>query len=258
MKRVYYLSTVIVLVNVFLSSCYFNPSMMLKTKRDYEFTSLPDSTSPEYVISPNDLFTFRLLYNDGFKLIDLSNVGQSNQRQMSALLYLVEFDGKVKLPLLRRIEIAGKTIRQAELMLEEMYAAYYVKPFAIIKVLNRRVIIFPGNSGGDAEIISLANENTTLMEALAQAGGLRSSGKAKKIKVIRENPKNKKPDVYLIDLSTIDGLEQAKLILQANDIIYVEPVLGMASKAMENLSPYLSLLSTTILLISLFGRVATF
>ncbi|NQY67895.1 MAG: polysaccharide biosynthesis/export family protein [Flavobacteriales bacterium] len=238
-----------------LSSCYFNPSMMLKTKRDYQFSSFPKESNQEYVISPNDRLTFRLLYNDGFKLIDLSSGGQGGNvlRQNQSSTYLVEFDGKTKLPLLRRTQIAGKTIRQAELMLEELYSAYYVKPFVILKVTNRRVMIFPGSSGS-AKTISLQNESTTLLEALALAGGIPSTGRSKKIKVIRKSASSKTGnEVLLIDLSNIDGLKQGELILQGGDMIYIDPIPNIAEQALRNLNPFVSLLSTILLIITLTG-----
>ena len=63
------------------------------------------------------------------------------------------------------------------------------------------------------------NDNTTLFEALAQAGGL-NGGKAYKIKIIRGDLRN--PQIFLVDLSTIKGVVKSDFVLQANDIIYIE------------------------------------
>jgi polysaccharide biosynthesis/export protein len=84
---------------------------------------------------------------------------------------------------------------------------------------------------------------------LALAGGI-TDGKAHRIKLIRGDPKN--PEVYLIDLSTISGMKQSNLVLQANDIIYVEPRPKVAQRILENLTPYLALISATLLIYSLF------
>jgi len=118
-----------------------------------------------------------------------------------------------------------------------------------LKVTNNRVIIFPGGQGGTSTVITLSNTNTTLIEALALAGGI-SDGKAHKIKLIRGDLHN--PKVYLIDLSTIEGMKASNLVLQANDIIYVEPRPKVAQRILENIAPYLTLLSTTLLIYNLF------
>ena len=69
--------------------------------------------------------------------------------------------------------------------------------------------VFPG-AGGEGKVVNLENENTTLIEALALAGGITNTGKANKIKVIRGDLRN--PKVMLVDLSTIEGMKQSNML----------------------------------------------
>ena len=133
MKKLHLILSVIVLGFGF-SSC-INQSIMLKTEKDYQF-DIPDDTvkSNGYIIQPNDLFFFRLYANSGFKLIDISNQGQQAGGQMMAggqnlavFSYLVEQDSTCKLPVLGDVKIGGKTVREAELFLQEKYASSYGK-----------------------------------------------------------------------------------------------------------------------------------
>ena len=57
-----------------------------------------------------------------------------------------------------------------------------------------------------------------------------------------------------MDLSTIEGVKNANLVLQANDIIYVEPRERVPQRILENVTPYLSLVTTALLVYSLFTR----
>lgn len=232
-----------------LSSCsVFKPSYMLRTGKNFSYSTPPKTPQVEYKIANNDFVSFRIFSNDGFKLIDLANFNTNAPGGgIISMNYLVEHDGLIKLPTIGRIPIAGLTIRQAELMLEDKYTEYYNKPFVMLSVTNRRVIVFPG-TGGDAKVINLMNNNTTLLEALALAGGI-STGKAKKIKLIRGDLKN--PEVYLINLSTIEGMKQADLVIQANDIIYVEPVLDITRTILAELNPYIGLLTSILLIVSI-------
>jgi polysaccharide export outer membrane protein len=243
-------------IALLLSSCgWLNSSVMLKTGKNYQYSKSPDSTkNADYIISANDVIEFRIFSNDGFKLIDLTSLNQSNRdyQMNNRMDFLVEFDGFVKLPILGRTKLTGLTIREAELMLEEKYASYYVKPFILMSVQNKRVIIFPGNAG-DAKVIPLLNNNTTLIEALALAGGISDDGKAQKVKLIRRI--GDKDEVYLIDLSKIEGIKQANLVLQANDIIYVEPRRKIANKALAEIAPIVSLLTSTLVLILYTTRI---
>lgn len=235
------------------SSCrILNPSVMLKTPKDFAFDKTPTDSLGEYKISSNDMLDFRAFTNDGFKLIDLTGEGQAlAQNTINQVNYLVDVEGKAKLPLIGTVYLKGLTVREAEKLLEEKYSQFYNKPFVILRVTNKRVIIFPG-SGGTASVVPLINNNTSLMEALAYGGGITTSGKAYKVKVVRET-KNKQ-EVYLMDLSTIEGLQDAKMIMQAGDIVYVEPRLYLTSDILAELTPIISVLSTAILFITILNR----
>jgi polysaccharide export outer membrane protein len=255
MRKILYLLGFLLL----FSSCgMLNQNNMFKTSVDYKYATTPDSNKVyEYKISPNDILSFTIYSNDGFKLIDLTAFSPSNNppgasSAQSGNLYSVEADGNVKLPVLGRKKLVGLTIREAEQMLEESYSAFYVKPFIVAKIINRKVILFPGSTG-DAKIIELKDNNTTLVDVIAFAGGISEDGKAKKVKLIRDV--NKKHEVYLIDLSTIKGINDAFIVLQANDIIYIEPRKRVSKKAMQELLPLLSLLSTTILSFTLIHNL---
>ena len=228
---------------------------MLKTGQDYKYATFPATQKTEYQVAPNDELNFNIYSNDGFKLIDISAAAgteTSSRLNRTGLNYKIEFDGTIKLPLLGRTKLEGLTVRQAETLLEEKYASFYNKPYVQLEVTNRRVIIFPGSGDGAAKVIHLANENTTLIEALASAGGIAHFGKAYRVKLIRGDLKN--PSVYLIDLSTIDGIKDANLILQANDIIYIEPQLRVGKDIISEILPYLSFITTIIVFIEFINR----
>lgn len=243
---------------LFFSSCgMLNQNNMFQTGANYQYSETPDSNKNiEYQIATNDILSFTIYSNDGFKLIDLTAFS-TNSRSLNTSAstitnnYLVEADGKVKLPVIGRKKLTGLTIHEAELLLEKSYSAFYVKPFVIAKIINRKVILFPGSTG-DAQVIPLKNDNTTLIDVIAVSGGISENGKAKQVKLIRNI--GGKHEVYLIDLSTIKGVNDAFMVLQANDIIYIEPRKRVSAKALQELVPILSLLSTTILTITLINN----
>ena len=235
-----------------MSSCSINKDLMYKTPKGYEFDQISSVEQTEYRISKNDLLNFRLLTNDGFKLIDLSSgdarAGSAAQFGTNSLInYLVELDGRVELPTIGRVLVEGLTLKQAEEMLESQYVQFYKKPFVILNVTNRRVIVSTG-SGGTSKVISLDNNNITVVEALSRAGGIVDRGNASRIKVIRKE--ENKTRVFQIDLSTIDGINDGNLIVQADDIIYVEPTAQIAGELVRDLAPLISLISSAIFIIS--------
>ncbi|MBI2967220.1 MAG: polysaccharide biosynthesis/export family protein, partial [Bacteroidetes bacterium] len=135
-----------------LSSCsVFRPSLMLRAGRDFPFAPITDTASPTYRIAPNDIIQFRILSNDGFKLIDFNAFGDNtnwgSQQAINYQTYVIDNDGTAKLPLLGKTSLAGMTLREAEQFLEGIYSTFYNKPFVMVNVTNRRVIIFPGGDG---------------------------------------------------------------------------------------------------------------
>jgi polysaccharide export outer membrane protein len=228
-----------------------NPSVMFKTPKGYDYQIDQTLANAEYKITPNDYLEFNVYSRDGFNLIDqtavsIQSAGTLGNNGVESLhKYLVELDGYVKLPILGRIKIKDMTIKEAEKMLETQYATYYQKPFVQLKVINRRVLIFPG-SGGSGRVVLLENENTTLVEALAIAGGIAPTGKAWRVKLIRGDLRN--PQIQLIDLSTIEGVKQSNLLLQANDIIYVEPVPNIAANVLAQISPIIGIITSALVI----------
>jgi polysaccharide export outer membrane protein len=233
---------------------------MLRTPPDFAYDKIVDSLAKEdYKIARNAFITVKIFSNDGFKIIDLSstsNNGTANNIRFE-YEYTVDSEGYVKLPLVGKVKIAGYTTQEAQTMLEQIYTTYYVKPFVIVKVANKRVIVFPGN-GGTAQVVGVHNNNTTVLEILALAGGIAVDGKAYKVKLIRNenaSPDIKtKPKVYLMDLSTIDGIAAGNTVVHANDIIYVEPRYRVARTLVSEIAPVLSLLSTTLLIYTIFVK----
>jgi polysaccharide biosynthesis/export protein len=236
---------------VLFTGCGINTDIMFKTPNNYEYKVDQTIGNVEYRIAPNDIISFSVFTNDGFKLIDLTTnvtslstqTGQSFNNS-NATQFKVDIEGFVKLPIIGRVKIKDLTIRESEKMLEEKYSIYYNKPFVMLDVSNRRVMVFPGG-GGDGLVVVLENENTTLIEALALAGGLNERGKANKIKLIRGDSRN--PQVHLIDLSTVEGMKQSNMLLQANDIIYVEPAKRISTEIARQLLPIVSIVTSLLL-----------
>lgn len=240
------------LILSFTSCKLFRSNLMLKTPKGYTYDKIVDSLSKQdYKIDANDLVNVRIFSNDGFKIVDLASANQI-QRYIE-LDYVVNRDGTCKLPLIGRVKLAGLSVREATEYLEQIYADYYVKPFVFLTVTNKRVIVFPGN-GGAAKVLNLTNNNTTIIEALALTGGISEDGKAYKVKLIR-NQENEKPKVYLMDLSKIEGIAVGNTVVLAHDIIYVEPRYRLTRTLVAEITPIVSLISTTLLLYTLAIRV---
>lgn len=248
MKYIFFKYFLLLLLLSALSSCrIFNPSEMFRTGRNFHFDEF-QSTIKEYIIRPFDKMKMTVYTNKGFQLVDMEKKIQMNQYLPE---YLIDRNGMVKLPVLGKIKVSGLTVEQAEKKIEKQYAQFFKDPFVLINITNRRVFVFSdGSEKGD--VITMDNNDFTLIEALARVGGMTGFAKAYRIKLIRGDLSD--PKVFLLDISSIEDLRKNNLVLQANDIIYVEARPKYAFRFVNELSPYLSLLTSILLIYSLFTK----
>mgnify|MGYP002620948436 CR=1 FL=1 len=237
-----------------IHSCGVNSNWILKDEEGYDYAPIDslNETKNDYRIDINDILQLRFFTNDGIKVLDISSNAQGNQAQLfnpnNSLNYVIQNDSLVQLPVVGGVNLVGMTIREAELHLQDMYSSKYIDPFVQISITNRRVVVFPGN-GGEAKVLYLQNNNTTLLEAIALAGGITERGRASRIKLIRKD-ENGKRQVYKIDLSTMQGLEYTDIIVQANDYIYVDPVPELGREILKEITPIVSLISSAAVIIA--------
>lgn len=256
----------ILLLAVSLGSCKINSNMMFKTPKDgsFKYDSIPLRPTEDYRISIDDKLTFTLNTNGGKNLIEalsgtssdgsrISNnpTVSSNNNTKNFNEFIVKSDGKVEIPVLGNVFVSGLTLTQCQDTLESLFESQYQNPFIQLQITNQRCIIFPGN-GSDARIVPIVNNNTTLMEIIAGSGGIPSRGQSKIIKVMRK-VKDKR-EIYHIDISTIDGLKYADMIIQGNDYIYIEPRAQLIQGSLAEWAPISSLISTVAIVYTLFSK----
>ncbi|PLW93539.1 MAG: hypothetical protein C0592_05810 [Marinilabiliales bacterium] len=231
---------VFVLLAILLVSCKSSSEMFTLHNKDEVSPNSDLLSNSEYYLSPGDEISVIVFSNDGEKLLDpLAVNGQASSS--NNVTYTIESDGRVHLPILGYVYIAGNTIRQADSLLMSEYSKTIIEPFVQVNVLNKRAYVFPGGGESKAMVIPLENDQTSLVEALALAGGL-NEGKANMVKLIRRD--GDKSKVYIIDLSDYEQVQYASVVLQANDLVYVAPKNRFGRAILNDVVPYLSIIST--------------
>jgi polysaccharide biosynthesis/export protein len=235
-------------------SCSINRNIMFKTDQEYVYDPIPlDSAGKEYTLAPNDMITFQLFTNQGAMILDFTTNVEATRTQalnFRDFVYLIDSEGYLELPSIGRVKVSGMTVFEAQTYLEGLYEQHFNYPYALLQVINRRVIVFRG-SGADASVIPMTNNNINVIEVLALAGGLSDRANASKVKLIRKV--KGKQEVYLMDLSTIEGIKYASMIVQAGDIIYVEPTPEIASEVMKDVAPYVTIVSGLAFIWAIFS-----
>lgn len=234
------------------SSCKLNRQFMFQVPEDFQYSKLiQDSATKEYVIQPGDEIQFDIYTNQGARIVELSTGSPNNTIVNSDNNFVVNMEGFAELPMIGTQKLSGLTKRQAEDYLEEQFGQHFVNPFVIVNVLSRRVFYFNGQGSG--KVIPLGNNQVSLVEAIGLAGGISDYSRADQIKLIRFT--NDKQEVFLIDLSKIEGAQFANLPLRSGDLIYVEAERRLGQRFARNVTPWFSVLgivSSSLLLVNFF------
>lgn len=231
-----------VLSIIFLVSCKAYKQDLLFQLPDQESSVLSEAlyeTQSNYILQPNDWIEAQLFYRDGEQLINLNfrdeNLGGNNQQMQNQVQsrYLVQSDGSVKLPMVGTFTLAGMTIDQAERMLEKEFDQIFKGSFLKLVYQNKRVTVL----GAVNAVVHLENENTSLLEVLALSGGVQFGAKAQNIRILRGELNN--PQVFQVDLTTVEGMQASMVHILPGDVIYVEPWRRPWLEVLRDVSPVL-------------------
>ena len=113
---------------------------------------------------------------------------------------LVRPDGKISLPLIGDITVAGRTVMQIEADLKQRYASNLARPEVNVSVktfASQRV--FVGGEVNRPSALPLLGEMTA-QEAILDAGGAKQTGAMSKVVLIRRGD-NGTPSMQILDLT---------------------------------------------------------
>ena len=240
---------------VFTSCKTLNPNLIGRVDKDYEYAVLTDTVPIDYPLAPGDRFDLFIFSNDGYLLVDryITGTAMNNQQNLAqqTLLYDVSANGTCVLPMVGTQVIGGMTEKEAELHLAEQYKAHFNDPYVQLRVLNRRVIVYRGNDPG--RVVDMPNLNMTVMEAIAAAGGIPPTGKAFKVRLIR-NLGRQDQTISLIDLRTPEGLQQAGKLVRPNDVIYLEATINTAF--FQQIAPIIGTITSIFVIYTYFDTIS--
>ena len=247
---------VFMLVVVSISSCNLMSEVMFKPPKDYVFDELIiDTTKTEYTIQPYDIISFAVFTNEGAIILEQST-GPAEARVATSSLpvdFTVNDKGEVEFPVIGVRKVSGLTIQEAQDFIESEFEKMFNKPYVIIRVTNRQVVIFT-SPDGTGRVVQLGAQYVSIVEAIARAGGVGQDAKASSIMLFR-NVGGKRVS-YLIDLSKIEGIKYASAPVESGDIIYVQSRPNIPRKLADEIRPFLVLFTSAsvALTILLFFR----
>ena len=135
--------------------------------------------------------------------------------------YRVDDEGNIVFPVLGKINVGGKTLKEVSEIIETMIEEgnYIKSPEVTIEFLNFKYTVLGAiNSKGT---YTVDGDKVTIIEAIAKAGDLAQNARLDRIAVIRMV--DGKQEIYYNDIRTAEIFKSPTYFLQQNDIVYVEP-----------------------------------
>lgn len=162
----------------------------------------------------------------------------ANSTATSLTAYTINEEGYINFPVVGKIKLLGLTRSQAIDVIAQNLKAYLRDPVVNVKLNNFRVIVL-GDSGG--KVVDVRDENTNLLEVLAESGDLKKTSKVEDILLVRTI--NGQRQKYSINLKDANLFNEPYFYVKQNDIIYVKP--SRASTYSFNSTPF-SAISTVL------------
>lgn len=208
-----------------------------------------------YKIKVNDIIAVNNLQNKEWGSSKLPTVNTTNSTTGENITtYRVDIDGTANLPAIGKILLVGLTRKEAELKLQDYYggSSYLKDPIIKLDIVNLKVTLL-GEFSKQGNFL-LSKENTNLIEIIGEAGGITKSADPKTLKIIRGNRSN--PEIIYVNLNEINSLASKKLVLQNNDLIYIQPTKGAAlaerlQKSNNIIQPLLVVVNLAVLIFTL-------
>jgi polysaccharide export outer membrane protein len=133
-------------------------------------------------------------------------------------------ESTINLPLIGLVDLAGKTVRQAEELIRARYDADYLKnPQITITVLEytARTVQVLGAVNQPGAIAFTPEQQMGIMEAIARAGGQARIADLRRVRLTRPAPDGKS-ETFTINVDEImKGASGERWLLQKGDVIFV-------------------------------------
>ena len=161
----------------------------------------------DYLLQPSDLLDVQIFQEENLK------------RSVR-----VSQEYSITLPLIGKVDVRGKSLRQAEALIRELYDRdYLVNPQINVVVIEyaKRTVNVIGQVNQPGAVLFPQEQGLTLLDAISRAGGFSRLANRSQVKLTRTNADGKS-ETYIVNADDlIKGSSSNTWQLLVNDIIFV-------------------------------------
>lgn len=197
-------------------------------------------------IQPNDILSV-IISSSTSELAAIYNLNQDqNQNSASFPGYLVNYEGKITLPILGKIAVNGLSLEALEDLVRKklIEGKHLADPIVTARLMNAKFTVL-----GEVEkpgTYTFSEQNISVLQALGYAGDLTINGKRQNLLLIREE--NGAKTYITIDMTSKNWFGSPYYYIKPNDVIYVNPNGPKVKSAgyIGNLTTFISAISLTV------------
>jgi len=181
----------------------------------------------DYLIRPNDNIYLNVATPDPRQSAMFNAMGDGanqgfDEATAQIYSYVVEIDGTVNLPYIGIIPVAGKTLAEAKVVIEQELNDYVNDATVTVKLVNNIVtvlgeVVNPG-------VYPLYKERLNIYQALALAGDLDTYADRFEVSLIRKGAEGS--IVKTFDITDKNIIDSEYYYILPNDVVYVRPMKG--------------------------------
>ncbi|MFA6959320.1 MAG: polysaccharide biosynthesis/export family protein [Opitutaceae bacterium] len=168
---------------------------------------LPAASAVDYVLQPSDLLSVQVFQEENLK------------RDVR-----VSQEYSITLPLIGKVDLRGKTLRQAEDLIRDLYDRdYLVNPQVNVVVVEyaKRTVNVIGQVNQPGAVLFPEEKGLTMLDAISRAGGFTRLANRNQVKLTRTSADGRS-ETYIINVDDlIKGSSSNSWPLLVNDIIFV-------------------------------------
>lgn len=210
------------------SSCITSKKINYMQTPGFNIPAYTDSLSyQDYRLRIGDRLYVRV-YSTDDKTNALFNGSMQNNQQMMGNMsggisdlytYLIEEDGSISFPMIDRVHMTGKTLREAVDALETAIKPLFTFSSVEMRIMNRNFSVIGGSRSG---FYSMTREKMNIFEALAMAGDVGTYGDRSKLRILRETDNG--VVIKQFDARSADIVQSEFFYIEPNDVIYIQNV----------------------------------
>lgn len=255
-------------LGLLVSSCISN-------KRIIYMQELGEETNPVISSSENLPYSFEEYYLQKFDIVDinitttsieinellnvatitsqnnmmLSGGGQAGGDVFFMNGYTIDEFGKVELPLIGEMLLAGLTTVEAKKLIENEVKKYVNEDEYFVRIRLGGIRFSALGEFNNPGKITVLQNRVTIFEAIAAASDLNILAKRNELLVVRQYPEGSK--IHKINLNDKNLLKSDFYFVRPNDVLYAEPLKIREVGNTTNFIQTLTLVTTTVTAIAL-------